>query len=238
MEIHKPKKVLTLAARSISLFLILLSTNALCQVWDGQFTVSKPGEEISYTINFYNGRFQEISNQHLGMSEIASGYYWTVKDTLFQLYEKRPTAANYVVEKKEKLIDILDNPLNDVKFSLEITSKSAEKKIPVNVVLMSKENKVLKGLIPDSLGRLEITLAACSEVDRILCSSFTDDFAINVSEFRGFSATIKVILSDEKVRSSRYAGLVKFLVKESNKKSFKLLQINNGILFTYERRKI
>ncbi|HZX74651.1 MAG TPA: hypothetical protein VFE57_09535, partial [Cyclobacteriaceae bacterium] len=101
-------------------------------ILNGKYSTGQNGEDIVASWKFENGRFQETSFQHLGMQEISTGYYWTLNDTLFLFYERTPRPLNYLVESKQKQVDILGIPINETQVFIETSNK-----VPVTILLKS-----------------------------------------------------------------------------------------------------
>ncbi|MBS1559944.1 MAG: hypothetical protein JST69_14590 [Bacteroidetes bacterium] len=232
METLKFKKAKKPAVKNSLLlfFSFMLATTVSGQIIVGTYSTSLPSADVGYTTKFTNGRFYEISYQHLGMKEVSRGYYWTMRDTLFQWYEKTTQPINFIIEKKEKQVDAIGNPI----YCTHISIKMIGEKVPVNILLLSKDKKVIKGLVPDSVGHAEIILANHSGVDRILCSSFSDECQFDVADFIGYSSIINVKFSTNSTRPGQYSGLRKLLIKEINKSSMKLLDIDNSTMLMYK----
>ena len=228
------------AAKLAGLILLLSSFNLFGQDLDGKYETFAAGGDVAIRFTFNNKKksFSEISQGHLGARWVNRGYYFIVKDTLVLCYRKikDPREPQLFVEKKSKRLDSLGNPSYDTYISIQIVNDNLEKMPGVNILLRTKDEGVLKGFVTDPDGRIDVLLAEHPEIDNILCSWITDEYQLNVSDFKGYNSNLKVKLSNSPlIKYNQNPGVHEYLIKGFTKKELKLQQIHDGAILIYKK---
>lgn len=212
---------------SLLLIGVLLGTSCYAQLKDGVYEVSSMDGEYGYVMSLKKGLFNEKSTTHFGIEEVSNGYYWFLGDTLFKYYEGQKTAQQCWIGRKEKKVDVLNNPTSDSQIDIEIINNS-EGDQPMNILLRSSTNEILKTIVPDQLGRSKFTIGPFSGIDHLCFSTFSGDCIINLSSEVGVELSIKFDAKNQRTKNSSTVGVKKFVLIREGRKFLKIKSIETG----------
>ncbi|GCC50822.1 hypothetical protein SanaruYs_10400 [Chryseotalea sanaruensis] len=208
--------------------LVIISLKTFSQKIDGKYFYCDPSGSSCKEIDLYQNKFTAKYSGDFGLITLSTGYYLIIRDTLLLFHVNKIEDDRIVTLKKVKYLDLLNAPTFSTKIRLNIVNEIGHFMPGVNVLLRNQDNEILKGLVTDQRGVVDINLSPLTDVDNILCSWLSDEENFKLVDYAGYESIVTIKLTTKGYKRSTQTGCEKYLIMRSRKGRFSLKNLDSS----------
>lgn len=219
----------------LNVLFFLIAINGFSQKTESKYRWCDPSGLLCSTIEFYDGKFNQISAGDIGIHIKNRGYYQTIKDTLILTYDN-PIDKRVEIREQTKMVDSLGSPLKSTLFDIEVIDENSAPSISTIVALRDKNDKIIKSGFVDKSGKYSVMLSDLTEVDNVFLGNMNDEVVIKIKDYLYLKNRLRVIMTLDKYRYDTFRGIKKYLIKKGKSKDeLRLFDIQNDVLFIFKK---